>query len=105
MMKYKSYVKREGDILKEEVKCVTCDEICEYVEKEVKPGDSVRLSLGRCYIPGKVITNNDGILQIQVEGETIKGLTSIDLEKSKDFIIEVEHECKDKKCTLEAKDE
>ena len=46
-----------------------------------------------------------GFYRLKYEGETIKGLTSIDLEKSKDFIIEVEHECKDKKCTLEAKDE
>jgi hypothetical protein len=95
-----------GDILKkEENVCVSCDEICEYVEKEVKPGDIIRLSLGRCYIPGRVITNNDGIIQLEVQGETIKGLTCIDLGKSKDFIIEVEHECDDKKCTLEAKDE
>lgn len=92
-------------MLKEENVCVSCDEICEYLESEVKPGDSVKLSLGRCYIPGKVVTNHDGILQIQIEGETIKGLTSIDVEKMKDFIIEVEHECKDGKCTLEAKDE
>ncbi len=91
--------------MKEENKCVTCDEICEYVEKEVKPGDTIRLSLGRCYIPGKVVTNSEGILQVQVEGDIIKGLTCIDLEKSKDFLIEVEHECADKKCTLEAKDE
>ncbi|WP_431062801.1 DUF2097 domain-containing protein [Methanobacterium sp.] len=91
--------------MKEENVCVSCDELCEYLENEVKPGDSVKLSLGRCYIPGKVVTNNDGILQIQVEGETIRGLTSIDVEKIKDFLIEVEHECKDGKCTLEAKDE
>ncbi|MGB9936098.1 MAG: DUF2097 domain-containing protein [Methanobacterium sp.] len=91
--------------MKEESKCVSCDEICEYVEKEVKPGDTIRLSLGRCYIPGRVITNSEGIIQLEVQGETIKGLTCIDLEKSKDFIIEVEHECEDKKCTLEAKDE
>ena len=90
---------------KEENVCVSCDEICEYVEKEVKPGDIIRLSLGRCYIPGRVVTNNDGIIQLEVQGETIKGLTCIDLEKSKDFIIEVEHECEDKKCILEAKDE
>jgi len=95
-----------GDILKkEESKCVTCDEICEYISKEVKPGDIVRLSLGRCYIPGKVITNNEGIIQLEVRGDTIKGLTCIDMEKSKDFIIEIEHECEDKKCTLEAKNE
>lgn len=96
-----------GDILKKEEEniCVTCDEICDYIEKEVKPGDSVRLSIGRCYIPGKVITNNEGILQINVEGETIKGLTCIDVEKMKDYLIEVEHECEGKKCVLEAKDE
>jgi hypothetical protein len=89
----------------EENVCVSCDEICEYVEKEVKPGDIVRLSLGRCYIPGRVITNSEGIIQLQVEGETIKGLTCIDLEKSKDYIIEIEHECGEKKRTLEAKNE
>lgn len=85
--------------------CATCDEICNYLVKEVKPGDSVRLSVGRCYIPGKVITNSEGILQINVEGETIKGLTCIDVEKLKDYLIEVEHECEGKICILEAKDE
>lgn len=84
---------------------MSCEEICEYVKKEVKPGDIINLSLGRCYIPGKVITNSEGIIQLHVECDTIKGLTCIDLEKSKDFIIEVEHECEDKKCVLEAKDE
>ncbi len=88
--------------MKEENVSLSCDEICKYVEKEVKPGDIIRLSLGRVYIPGKVVTNSEGIIQIQVQGEIIKGLTSIDLEKSKDYIIEIEHECKDKKCTLEA---
>jgi len=90
---------------KEECKCISCEEICEYVEKEVKPGDIIRLSLGRVYIPGKVITNNEGIIQLEVQGDTIKGLTTIDIGKSKDFIIEIEHECEDKKCTLEAKNE
>ncbi len=91
--------------MKEENKCLSCDEICEYVEKEVKPGDRIGLSLGRVYIPGRVVTNSDGILQVEVEGDIIKGLTCVDLKKSKDFLIELEHECADKKCTLEAKDD
>lgn len=91
--------------LKEENVCISCDEICKYVEEEVKPGDIIRLSLGRVYIPGKVITNSEGVIQLEVQGETIKGLTCIDLEKSKDYIIEIEHECEDKKCTLEAKND
>lgn len=45
-----------GDILKKDI-CLTCDEICDYIEKEVKPGDAVKLSLGICYILGKVVTN------------------------------------------------
>lgn len=97
-----------GDILKNEEKenvCATCDEICNYLANEVKPGDSVRLSIGRCYIPGKVVTNNEGILQIDVEGDIIKGLTCVDVEELKDYLIEVEHECKGKICVLEAKDE
>jgi len=91
--------------LKKENICASCDEICEYIENEVKPGDIIRLSLGRCYIPGKVVTNNDGVIQIKIDSEMIKGLTTIDVEKLKDFLIEVEHECKDGICTLEAKDE
>lgn len=98
-----------GDILKKEEQkenvCATCDEICSYIADEVKPGDSVKLSIGRCYIPGRVITNSEGILQIKVEGETITGLTCIDIEKMKEYLIEVEHECEGKKCVLEAKDE
>jgi len=90
---------------KEESRSVTCDEICEYLEKEVKPGDIIRLSLGRCYIPGIVITNNEGVIQLDVQGDIIKGPTCIDVVKSKDFIVEIEHECVDKKCTLEAKDD
>jgi hypothetical protein len=91
--------------MKEEKKCCTCDEICQYIEEEVKPGDIVRLSLGRCYIPGEVITNNEGVLQINVDSESIKGLSCIDIEKLKEFIVEVEHECKDSICTIEAKNE
>ncbi|MGC9517599.1 MAG: DUF2097 domain-containing protein [Methanomicrobiales archaeon] len=85
--------------------CATCDEICEYIEEEVKTGDIVRISLGRCYIPGKVVTNNEGVLQIKIDSDMIKGLTKIDVGKMKDFLIEVEHECDGKICTLEAKDD
>lgn len=86
--------------------CATCDEICEYIENKVKPGDTVRLSLGRCYIPGKVVNNNKGFIQIRVDSEMIKGLTTIDVEKMKDFLVEVEHECPDGACCiLEAKDD
>jgi len=35
----------------------------------------------------------------------IKGLSCIDVEKLKDFIVEVEHECKDCCCVIEAKDD
>ena len=92
-------------LMKTEKKSATCTEICEYIEKEVKPGDIVRLSLGRCYIPGEVVTNNEGILQIDIESDMIKGLSCIDVEKLKDFIVEVEHECKDCCCVIEAKDD
>jgi hypothetical protein len=86
--------------------CATCDEICHYIEEEVKPGDIVRLSLGRCYIPGKVVTNNEGIMQIEIESEMIKGLSTIDVGKMKDFLVELEHECPDGMCcTIEAKDD
>jgi hypothetical protein len=61
--------------MKEEKKICTCDEICEYIENEIKPGDIIRLSLGRCYIPGEVVTNNEGVIQINVNSETIKGLS------------------------------
>lgn len=94
-----------GDILKKEENiCLTCDEICEYIEKEVKPGDTVRLSLGRCYIPGRVVTNVRGVVQLEVEGEIITGLTCIDVGKLRDSLVEVVHECEDKKCIIEAKD-
>jgi len=86
--------------------CATCDEICEYIENEVKTGDTVRLSLGRCYIPGKVVTNNDGVIQIKIDSDMIKGLTTIDVAKMKDFLVEVEHECPDGACCImEAKDD
>lgn len=91
--------------MKKEEKCASCEEICQYIEDEVKPGDIVRLSLGRCYIPGKVVTNNDGVLQINVDSSVIKGLTCIDVKGLKEFIVELEHECKDSVCTIEATDD
>jgi len=83
----------------------TCDELCRYIKEEVKPGDIVRLSLGRVYIPGKVITNNNGIIQIKIDAEMIKGLTTIDVGKLKDYLIEQEHECEGNVCIIEAIDE
>lgn len=91
--------------MKNENRCATCDEICEYIEKKVKPGDTIRLSLGRCYIPGKVITNSEGVIQIDVNGDMIKGLSSIDVGKLKEHLVEVQHVCKDCVCTIEAKDD
>jgi hypothetical protein len=85
--------------------CASCDEICQYINNEVKPGDTVRLSIGRVYIPGKVVTNNEGVIQINIDGEMIKGLSTIDVEKLKEHLIEVEHECKDGICILEATDD
>jgi len=82
----------------------TCSEICEYVDKEVAPGDTIRLSLGRCYIPGKVITNNKGILQIEIDSEMIKGLSCIDIQELKEYLVELEHECESGTCVIEAKD-
>ena len=83
----------------------TCSEICDYIDNEVHPGDIVRLSLGRCYIPGKVITNHHGILQIDVESESIKGLSCIDVKELKEFLVELEHECENGICTIEAKND
>lgn len=83
----------------------TCSEICEYIDKEVSPGDTIRLSLGRCYIPGKVITNNEGVLQIEVDSDMIKGLSCIDVRELKEFLVELEHECDDEICTIEAKND
>jgi len=83
----------------------TCDEICHYIKDEVKSGDEVRLSIGRVYIPGTVINNNEGVIQIEIDSEIIKGLTTIDINKLKKDLIEVEHECADSICILEAKDD
>jgi hypothetical protein len=86
--------------------CATCDEICQYIEKEVKPGDTVRLSLGRCYIPGKIVTNNEGVIQVEMDSEMIKGLATINVGEMKEFLVELEHECPDGMCcTIEAKDD
>ena len=84
----------------------TCNEICEYIDEKVQPGDTIRLSLGRCYIPGKVITNENGILKIGLNSETIKGLSCIDIQYLKEYIVEVEHECKNGRiCIIEAENE
>lgn len=91
--------------MKEKKITATCNEICEYIDNEVSPGDTVRLSLGRCYIPGKVITNNQGVLQIEVDSEMIKGLSCIDVNELKEFLVELEHECESEICTLEAKND
>ncbi|MCL2687629.1 MAG: DUF2097 domain-containing protein [Methanobrevibacter sp.] len=83
----------------------TCSEICEYIDKEVSPGDKVGLSLGRCYVPGKVVTNNDGVLQIEVNSDMIKGLSCLDIQELKEFLVELEHECESGVCVIEAKDD
>ncbi|WP_242451135.1 DUF2097 domain-containing protein [Methanothermobacter sp. THM-2] len=91
--------------LKKENRIATCDELCRYIREEVKPGDTVRLSLGRVYIPGKVVTNNAGVIQIKIDSDLIKGLTTIDVEKLKEYLIELEHECEGGVCIIEAVDE
>lgn len=83
----------------------TCTEICQYIEENVEVGDMVRLSLGRCYVPGKVITNNEGVLQIDVDSELIKGLSCINVEELKDYLVELEHECKNCTYVLEAEND
>ena len=83
----------------------TCSEICEYIDKEVSPGDNIGLSLGRCYVPGKVVTNNDGVLQIEVNSDMIKGLSCLDIKELKEFLVELEHECESGTCVIEAKDD
>ena len=93
------------NLKKKENVSATCDEICHYIKDEVKSGDTVRLSVGRVYIPGKVINNHEGVIQIKIDSEIIKGLTTIDVNKLKEDLIEVEHECEDSVCILEAKDE
>ena len=83
----------------------TCTEICGYIKEEVKEGDKIELSLGRCYIPGRIITNNDGVLQIEVDSESIKGLSCIDVVDLKEFLVELKHEHPDGTRVLEALDD
>ena len=83
----------------------TCSEICEYIDNEVLPGDTIGLSLGRCYVPGKVVTNNDGVLQIEVNSDLIKGLSCLDVKELKEHLVELEHECENGICVIEAKDD
>jgi len=92
-------------MVKKENICATCTEICEYIDEKVLPGDTIRLSLGRCYIPGKVVTNSNGMLQIEVDGDLIKGLSQIDVQELKEYLVELEHECESGICTIEAKDD
>ena len=90
--------------MKKENRCATCEELCRYIKEEVKPGDTVRLSLGRVYIPGKVVTNNSGVIQIKIDSDLIKVLQPSML-KTKDYLIELEHECEGGVCIIEAVDE
>lgn len=85
-------------------KFATVDEIHKYILENVKSGDEVELSLGRCYIPGTIVTNNSGVLQIDVDGESVKGLSSVDINDLKNFLVEFKHKRDDGFFILEAVD-
>ncbi len=90
--------------MKDNFKLASVDEIHKYIIEKVKPGDEIGLSLGRCYVPGTIVTNNNGVLQIDVRGESVKGLSSIDVNDLKDFLVEVKHKSDDGVYILEATD-
>lgn len=90
--------------MKSNFKYATVDEIHNYILENVNKGDEVELSLGRCYIPGTVVTNNSGVLQIDVNGESVKGLSSIDINDLKDFLVELKHKRDEGMYVLEAVD-
>lgn len=90
--------------MKDEFKRATVDEIQKYIVENVKCGDEIELSLGRCYVPGTIVTNNSGILQIDVNGESVKGLSSIDINELKQFLVEIKHKNDDGTYILEAVD-
>lgn len=48
------------------------------------------------YIPGEVILNNDCVLHIKLESKMFSDLTTtVDVEKFKEELIELEHETED----------
>ncbi len=90
--------------MKDNIKQATVDEIHKYIVENVKCGDEIELSLGRCYVPGTIVTNNSGILQIDVDGESVKGLSSIDINELKHFLVEIKHKSDDGTYIFEAID-
>lgn len=77
-----------------------CEELIEYVKKEVKPYDKVEMSYNRVFTPGEVINVETCVLKggrksctvlVQLDGDTIHNTVDIDLEKIKYDLIEVKH--------------
>ena len=90
-----------------------CDEVIEYVKKNVKPYDKVEMSYNRVFTPGEVINVETCVLKggrksctvvVHLDGDTIHTTVDIDLEKIKYDLIEVRHCPKDGEETMIAID-
>lgn len=77
-----------------------CEELIEYVKKNVKAYDNVELSYNRVFTPGEVINVETCVLKggkksctvlVQLDGDTIHSTVDIDLEEIKYDLIEVKH--------------
>ena len=92
-----------------ENRTMDCEEVIEYVKKNVKPYDNVELSYNRVFTPGEVINVETCVLKggrksctvvVHLEGDTLHGTVDIDLEEIKYDLIEVRHFPKDGEETL-----
>jgi hypothetical protein len=77
-----------------------CEEVIEYVKKNVKAYDKVEMSYNRVFTPGEVINVETCVLKggkksctvlVQLDGDTIHSTVDIDLEEIKYDLIEVKH--------------
>ena len=77
-----------------------CEELIEYVKKNVKPYDNVEMSYNRVFTPGEVINVETCVLKggkksctvlVHLDGDTIHNTVDIDLEEIKYDLIEVRH--------------
>ena len=77
-----------------------CEEVIDYVKKNVEAYDKVEMSYNRVFTPGEVINVETCVLKggkksctvlVQLEGDTIHSTVDIDLEEIKYDLIEVKH--------------
>lgn len=79
---------------------MSCEDVIEYVKKNVDVYDNVEFSYNCVYTPGEVINIDHCVLKdgrkvcsvmVQLAGDILSNTVDVDLEEIKDDLIEVKH--------------